>query len=123
MSFRKEQCKKICRILDDVLANRPTERDSLIVAVQLAFESLSEQRWIPCSERLPEEGKYVVAVSKHIGIDYNFYKYEFGRILRNPNTNDLYWDFGHFVSIGEEMERIVAWMSLPEVYKDDEVTE
>jgi len=60
MSLREEQCKKVCRILDDVLANRPTERDSLIVAVRKAFESLEqfgnseqlpsaqpEQRWIP----------------------------------------------------------------------------
>ena len=42
MSLRAEQCKKVCRILDDVLANRPTERDSLIVAVQLAFEAQPE---------------------------------------------------------------------------------
>ena len=39
MSLREEQCKKVCRILDDVLANRPTERDSLIVAVRKAFDA------------------------------------------------------------------------------------
>ena len=38
--IRQEQCDKVCRILDDVLANRPTERDSLIVAVQKAFDAL-----------------------------------------------------------------------------------
>ena len=37
MSLREEQCNKVCRILDDVLANRPTERDSLILAVRKAF--------------------------------------------------------------------------------------
>lgn len=42
MSLREEQCKKVCRILDDVLANRPTERDSLIVAVRKAFKALAE---------------------------------------------------------------------------------
>lgn len=42
MSIREEQCNKVCRILDDVLANRPTERDSLIVAVRKAFESLEQ---------------------------------------------------------------------------------
>ena len=41
MSLREEQCKKVCRILDDVLANRPTERDSLIVAVRKAFDALT----------------------------------------------------------------------------------
>jgi len=39
---RQEQCNKVCRILDDVLANRPTERDSLIVAVRKAFEALEQ---------------------------------------------------------------------------------
>jgi hypothetical protein len=51
--IRQEQCNKVCRILDDVLANRPTERDSLIVATRKAFEALEaheEQRWIPVTE-------------------------------------------------------------------------
>ena len=61
--IRQEQCNKVCRILDDVLANRPAERDSLIVAVQKAFDALEQaetncseipNNWIPCSERLPE---------------------------------------------------------------------
>lgn len=47
--IRQEQCNKVCRILDDVLANRPTERDSLIVAVQKAFEAL-EHPETNCSE-------------------------------------------------------------------------
>lgn len=40
MSLREEQCKKVCRILDNVLANRPTERDSLILAVRKAFDAM-----------------------------------------------------------------------------------
>ena len=47
--IRQEQCNKVCRILDDVLANRPTERDSLIVAVRKAFDAL-EQAETNCSE-------------------------------------------------------------------------
>ena len=43
MSLREEQCQKVCRILDDVLANRPTERDSLIAATRSAFSALSAQ--------------------------------------------------------------------------------
>lgn len=59
MSIREEQCNKVCRILDDVLANRTTERDSLIVAVRKAFEALelfgiSEQ--LPSAQ--PDENKY-----------------------------------------------------------------
>ena len=40
MGWKNEQCRKICRIIDDSLANRPTERDSLIVAVRKAFDAL-----------------------------------------------------------------------------------
>lgn len=50
MSLKEEQCKKVCRILDDVLANRPTERDSLIVAVRKAFKALAEPEIIHCGE-------------------------------------------------------------------------
>ena len=53
MSLREEQCNKVCRILDDVLANRPTERDSLIVAVRKAFTAFAERKngeWIVISE-------------------------------------------------------------------------
>lgn len=50
MNIREEQCNKVCRILDDVLANRTTERDSLIVAVRKAFESLEQ---FGNSEQLP----------------------------------------------------------------------
>jgi len=59
MSLREEQCKKVCRILDDVLANRPTERDSLIVATRNAFKALAE----------PEIGKWINVVD---GIEYTW---------------------------------------------------
>ena len=53
MSLREEQCQKVCRILDDVLANRPTERDSLIVAVRKAFAEPKRGKWICTGE--PDE--------------------------------------------------------------------
>ena len=52
MSLREEQCKKVCRILDDVLANRPTERDSLIVAVRKAFDAMQTAE--------PKRGKWIL---------------------------------------------------------------
>ena len=53
--IRQEQCDKVCRILDDVLANRPTERDSLIVAVRKAFDALKQSKWTLCDDCMPEE--------------------------------------------------------------------
>ena len=100
MSLREEQCNKVCRILDDVLANRPTERDSLIVAVRKAFKVLEDPHWIPVTERLPEkEGRYLVTNSK-IGawhVDVDFYR---------PYMGGWMYDQG-----------VTAWMPLPEPYK------
>ena len=65
MSLREEQCKKVCRILDDVLANRPTERDSLIVAVRKAFESLEQfgnAEQLPSAQPEPLSDAYTKAV-------------------------------------------------------------
>ena len=59
MSLREEQCNKVCRILDDVLANRPTERDSLITAVRIAFSALN------CSE-IPNSSD---SISRQAAID------------------------------------------------------
>ena len=99
MSLREEQCKKICKILDDVLANRPTERDSLIFAVQLAFESLSEPHWIPVTEKLPEKsGVYTVTDSKGDVVRFVF--------NADSDSSRRYW-----------YRCAKAWMLLPEPYK------
>ena len=97
MSLREEQCRKVCRILDDVLANRPTERDSLTVAVKLAFETLYEPHWIPVAERLPEVGQRVLAQQKDGS----------SRACRCIDGGHLAWFYAD----------TVAWMPLPDPYK------
>lgn len=62
MSIRKEQCNKVCRILDDVLTNRPAERDSLIVTVRKAFEALElfgNTEQLPSAQPEPMPGKWI----------------------------------------------------------------
>ena len=71
MSIREEQCNKVCRTLDDVLANRPTERDSLIIAVRKAFESLEQfgnAEQLPSAQPERKRGKWVYAEDEY-GID------------------------------------------------------
>lgn len=94
MSLRKEQCNKVCRILDDVLANRPTERDSLIVATISAFSALSEPHWIPVTEKLPKDGQYILAY---------YPEFECGCLVQKYRTIGNYG--------------FVAWMPLPEPFK------
>ena len=105
MSIREEQCNKVCRILDDVLANRPTERDSLIVATRNACSALSEPHWIPCSERLPEMGDYVICAQENGDVGE-------GKLLPDGNWLILY----ESAEYGPRWVR--AWMSLPEPYEE-----
>ena len=107
--IRQEQCDKVCRILDDVLANRPTERDSLIVAVQKAFDALEQAEtncleipnsWIPCSERLPQQGQEIICQCRANII----------KVLKLDANGDWYQDAEHCYMGGF----VIAWMPLPE---------
>ena len=103
MSLRNEQCNKVCRILDDVLANRPTERDSLITAVRKAFGALeTEPQWIPCSERLPRQGQEVICQCRANMI----------KVLKLDACGDWYQDAEHCYMSGF----VIAWMPLPAQY-------
>lgn len=64
MSIRDDQLKKACHILDDVLANRPNERDELIVAVQTVFQK-RKGKWIILDE-CSNEGIYCSECHKKV---------------------------------------------------------
>ena len=102
MSLREEQCKKVCRILDDVLANRPTERDSLIVATRSAFSALSEPHWIPVTERLPQASESVMICDAY------------GDICIGHRTMSGYY-FPDFCE--DKIKDVRAWAELPEPYE------
>lgn len=59
-----------------------------------------EQRWIPCSERMPEEsGWYIVTVEDETDTHLRWFSMLHG----------FEWD---------EKDNTIAWMPLPEPYKD-----
>ena len=77
------------------------------------LKQLREQtRWIPVSERLPEEnGQYLITVKyKHVNDSYEDVYAEHGEWY------DGRWDMFCFGHCGE-VEDIIAWMPLPEPYK------
>ena len=115
MSLREEQCKKVCRILDDVLANRPTERDSLIVAVRKAFKALAEPHWIPVTERLPETTDAVLTT----------YIVNGDRSRRYVEESSYYWSdeswcspWDEYREVGTSIE-VIAWMPMPAPWKGE----
>ena len=66
-----------------------------------------EQRWIPCSERLPDDpGDYLVSIKR---IGWNTKEYV---------ENDIaYWDD---LEGFHKADEVLAWMPLPEPYEGDE---
>jgi len=80
-------------------------------AEEMAIEALAQTRWIPCSERLPEEdGQYLITV-KYVHVDgYDDIYAEHGEWM------DGKWDMFCFGHCGQ-VETILAWMPLPEPYK------
>lgn len=65
--------------------------------------------WIPCSERLPEENKTVIASTKYGVFPEARYTKEYGWEWAYESGAD-YW---------EELEDVTAWMPLPESYKEE----
>lgn len=88
------------------------DTDAICEALTNAIEALSDVpdtnvgKWIPCSEWLPEEGRYLVVrhddVTKTNFIDILWFE------------KNVWWNrqfTGNFA--------VFAWMSLPEPYKED----
>ena len=76
---------------------------------------MSDLKWIPCSERLPEKMKDVLVTQEYYDLDLEEY-------CVNVNTACLSSD-GDWFSVFEEdgyMEdyNVIAWMPLPEPYID-----
>lgn len=77
--------------------------------VDVAEELVSKHRWIPCSERMPDDNTDVLLQFKsNMGVGF----YEDGDWA--INTGD-----GIYSMIGDNEEKPIAWMPLPEPYREE----
>lgn len=94
--------------------------DSINLAIS-ALEKQEQDRWIPCSERLPETSstKLVTFESGEIGMAY-IVKSEtiYGGRLRFPVAHRT--NFWNISEEDNEEGSVVAWRPLPEPYKEEE---
>ena len=102
----------------------PTYTDPLNVLTEVRdrIKALpSAQRWIPCSERLPEEhiGFYLVTVEKRritalnvVGYDDTVHDIDIARwdYDRRAPQRGYHWC---------KADKVIAWMPLPEPYEED----
>jgi len=75
--------------------------------IQALPSAQPEQRWIPCSERLPEEsGRYLVSVLDGVGRRTTVAPYQPRYKAWTMTGRMAYW-------------KVIAWMPLPEPYRGD----
>lgn len=102
-----------------------------IEALRMAIKALEqpEQRWIPCSKRLPSKEERKEWIDKNLdGIGYlypclvaRYSSINPDRMKNNPYVAKHYFDGEDFVNCGEEVcsEYVLAWMPLPEPYREE----
>ena len=84
--------------------------DPVIEACRMGMKALEQTRWIPCSERLPEEGKrYLVSA---IWKDKDFEK---SAVYDAVYGSDGLW---HSYNYEPVSYKVIAWQPLPEPYKE-----
>ena len=85
-----------------------------------------ENGWIPVAERLPEDEKeYLVTLEKVYGTPEtflgiaNYLKFGDAGCWNENKYGYLEWDKHSDGHGGTKMYKVVAWMQLPELYKED----
>ena len=112
--------------------NEPRWSDNEVVNLLKCRPSAQpEQRWIPCSDRLPENIKPVIVTWKN-NDPKSYYQYIVGKHYTgtacyksgkwywySSTTEDMLSEYGRYDSEEfDEAIECVAWMPLPEPYKE-----
>jgi len=76
--------------------------------IQAIPSATQKAKWIPCSERLPERDENVLTYHRNESFDYQYVSW----------IDDYSGKWAGF--IGNLSDEVLAWMPLPEGYKDEE---
>lgn len=82
------------------------EHDKAVEALGVAVKLLERTRWVPVSERLPEDGTWNIWQSTTGALSIERYK---------EDAYNHFYPSGRFFSL----EDAIAWMPLPERYKEE----
>nr|DAL61685.1 MAG TPA_asm: Protein of unknown function (DUF551) [Caudoviricetes sp.] len=88
------------------------------------IERLKATNWIPVSERLPEERDWFLAVFRELDTGYQLIP-RVAEFINRPDDEHATSDGWHIIDFFErpkeyiKLLKCVAWMHLPEPYKED----
>lgn len=83
--------------------------DEVNEACRMGMEALERTRWIPCSERMPEAGGYVVCIAKRN--PFSRFMPIVARIEKNGLVNPITEQY---------ISEITHWMPLPQPPKEEQ---
>ena len=109
-----------------------TALSETVKAIKALPSAQPEQRWIPCSERLPEDIRPVIVTWKNTD-PKSYYQYIVGKHFTgtacykngkwywySSTTEDMLAEYGRYDSEEfDEAIECIAWMPLPEPYTED----
>ena len=99
---------------------RVDEMDKCIAEVINAPSAQPEQRWIPCSERLPERGKDVLVTRDYDGREDSNKSCRYVEVAGCfGEDDDISWcSLSDEYKMRPKNHHVIAWMPLPEPYAE-----
>lgn len=115
----KNYCENGCDIAEDNWCPS-CQQEQFIKLLKALPSAQPEQRWIPCSERLPED-EYVLISKKSTMLSGSKWCVTIAIRMADPRSRKVKWmDIG-FGKIPDD--KVLAWMPLPEPYKAERRTD
>lgn len=87
-----------------------------VMEVVKSMPTIEVPQWIPCSERLPEVGTYVLISKKALGFRSNLPSVCTAHRTHDPRSGKEEWNDMLFGKLNDD--DVLAWMSLPEPYEE-----
>lgn len=106
---RADAVKAICGVcLEEHCETECIVPCTFMEALEAVPSAEAVQRWIPCSERLPEEGEYLLVCDEDGDIELGYYE-----------DGNWYWLAEAISDYTTRYYGCVAWMPLPEPWKEE----
>ena len=116
--------KYVIKVLNDIKHDYQLQAHGFQMSLDMAIRAIEQTRWIPVSERLPEEficddgyiepSDYVLVWGDHG--NYGVSRYWGNRKSKTENPNS----YKDWMDLDWVVQKPIAWMPLPKPYKEDE---